>query len=426
MWGHSMRSRTLLPSVVFLASAGIARATITVPGADGSDGAFNPTADTVIDLSQAVTGTWDQNNAANAGKGVYDPVKWAVVFKYSSVNITNVTVTFKNHPSGAPVVWLVQGNVTIVNYGKVILDGASASTKGLFAEPGPGGFYGGAGTVTAFHARSAGFGPGGGSLVGNPSVAGGGYSAPGQVSGGSGAPSGVTYGNPQILPLVGGSGGSGYSTPTTDGGAGGGSILIAAGNTIALTSVFGSPFISANGGAGGGSSVGSGGAVRLVCDSITGDGDIRANGAAGGGIGRIRIEVNGISTSTFNGTTSPVPSIVNGVTTAQIWPDNVVPSVGISQVAGSPAPADPYPAFNADPGAAHLAPISTTAPITVLINATKIPSNWNVNLRVVPVYGVDFNVAATKLSGDDNASVWQAQFTPPVGDSALQVRASAP
>ena len=31
-----------------------------------------------VDLSQAVTGAWDANNAANAGKGVYDPSKWAV------------------------------------------------------------------------------------------------------------------------------------------------------------------------------------------------------------------------------------------------------------------------------------------------------------------------------------------------------------
>ncbi len=77
------------------------QAVITIPGADGSDGALNVTADTVIDLSQAVTGAWDANNTANAGKGIYDPSKWAVVFKYSSVTVaTGKTVTFKNHAAG--------------------------------------------------------------------------------------------------------------------------------------------------------------------------------------------------------------------------------------------------------------------------------------------------------------------------------------
>lgn len=95
------------------------RAAIVVPGADGSDGALVITEDTVIDLSQAVLGDgaavkWDTNNAANEGKGIYDPEKWAVVFKYSSVTVgAGVTLSFKNHGSRAPVVWLVNGDVTI-------------------------------------------------------------------------------------------------------------------------------------------------------------------------------------------------------------------------------------------------------------------------------------------------------------------------
>lgn len=63
-----------------------AMASITVPS-DGTDGALVISANTVIDLSQAITGNWDTNNAANSGKGVYDPAKWAVVFKYTSVTI---------------------------------------------------------------------------------------------------------------------------------------------------------------------------------------------------------------------------------------------------------------------------------------------------------------------------------------------------
>src|SRR4029077_18821628 len=98
---------------------------LTIPGADGSDGALIVTANTNIDLSLAVTGVWSNNNAGNFGKGIYDPDKWAVVFKYSSVNIANgATVTFSNHPTHAPVVWLVSSNVTID--GTLSLDGQPA------------------------------------------------------------------------------------------------------------------------------------------------------------------------------------------------------------------------------------------------------------------------------------------------------------
>ena len=115
---------------------------INVPS-DGSDGVFAPPTNIVIDLSQAVTGVWDQNNSDNAGRGVYDPEKWAVVFKFASVTIpTNVTVRFANHPSRAPVVWLVQGNVVI--NGVVSVNGQAADENSSLAnvniEGGPGGF----------------------------------------------------------------------------------------------------------------------------------------------------------------------------------------------------------------------------------------------------------------------------------------------
>ena len=112
--------RLLTCAVVAAMSMAAARAALNIPS-DGSDGALVITANTVIDLSQAVTGNWDANNSANAGKGIYDSSKWAVVFKYSSVTIQGgATVTFKNHASRAPVVWLVQGDVTI--NGTVSLD----------------------------------------------------------------------------------------------------------------------------------------------------------------------------------------------------------------------------------------------------------------------------------------------------------------
>ena len=165
---------------------------INVPS-DGSDGAFNPVANVEVDLSQTVTGTWNQ---AGTGTGVYDAGKWAVVFKYSSVNIpAGVIVTFKNHPSRAPVVWLVQGNVTIA--GAVSLDGQDCiggDPQGLarkLAESGPGGFRGGAAPCVSLPG-GPGLGPGGGS--------------------GNGATGSFGYGNAGLLPIIGGSGGAATAT----------------------------------------------------------------------------------------------------------------------------------------------------------------------------------------------------------------------
>ena len=100
----SMRSK-FFPSAALLTAALLCRAVgdIVVPGANGTDGVLVVGTDTVIDLSKAVTAAWNSDNSANVGKGVYDASKWAVVFKYSDVNIlSNATVTFKNHPSRAP------------------------------------------------------------------------------------------------------------------------------------------------------------------------------------------------------------------------------------------------------------------------------------------------------------------------------------
>ena len=121
-------------------------AQLTLPTTDVSDGALNVTGVTNIDLRNAITvSSWTNSNAAtNAGNGVYDPAQWAVVFKYSSVNIaSNGTVNFINNITHAPVVWVVNGNVTI--NGTVNLDGLAGnnSDQNNLTEPGPGGFRGG-------------------------------------------------------------------------------------------------------------------------------------------------------------------------------------------------------------------------------------------------------------------------------------------
>ena len=96
-------------------------------GSTGADGAFNPGSDVTIDL---------------ATQGTYDPVEWAVVFNYTDINIpAGVKVTFLNHPSGAPVVWLASGDVTIAGTVDVSGEDGEDISLGEFSVPGPGGFF---------------------------------------------------------------------------------------------------------------------------------------------------------------------------------------------------------------------------------------------------------------------------------------------
>lgn len=379
----------------------------------GTDGAFSPTANRVVDLSQAVTGKWDDDNTANAGKGIYDPDKWAVVFKYSSVNIpSGVTVSFTNHPSGAPVVWLVSGNVSIV--GTVKLDGAAGTTDGQVSAPGPGGYRGGAGPIAA-SSRSAGFGPGGGRFDDNTGD-GGSYGGP------AGYSTVNLYGNAQTLPLIGGSGGGGsIGSYSGGGGAGGGAIVIAARDTVTLNGS-----VTSNGGRntnydnGGGS----GGAVRIIADSFRGTtaGSINALGGTAqyrvGGVGRIRIEANN---RTYVGASNPAASIAVPATPPTIWPKETHPSLKVLSIGGVTAPADPR--SNIDYPQQDLLLASTSA-MTIRLEARNVPANWLIKVRIVPRTGAETTVNATKVSGDTTLSYWEASISLANGLSFIQARAS--
>lgn len=252
-----------------------------------------------------------------SSEGTYDAVNWVVRFDYTSVDIgNNATVTFVNHPSRAPVAWIVQGNVTVGQGALVNLSGA-ASTTGLagstgYAEPGPGGFRGGRASATGYDdVSSAGFGPGG--ARGNPNDtssngSGGGYRENGGLGGSQGVNDvGTTYGGPAIFQLIGGSGGgggrnTGQAYNSSGGGAGGGALLIATDGAIAVYGSIRSKggAITASGTYGG---AGAGGAIRLaslvqVTVGPTGALDVTgalANNGGAGGDGRIRIESPGIA-----------------------------------------------------------------------------------------------------------------------------------
>jgi hypothetical protein len=389
---HFMKKYTKLVAtlVMFIAALVPASFAQLIVPSDGSDGALNITTNTLIDLSQAVTNSWSANNTANAGKGIYDPTQWAVVFKYSSVTIaSNATVTFNNHPSTAPVVWLVSGNVTI--NGTVNLDGQDEAPIPTLAVPGPGGYRGGVGTVGGGVNNSTGFGPGAVNAFGENGGAfgGGNYGETlGTANGGSSGFQGASpYGNPSLIPLLGGSGGVG-SPGYWGGAAGGGAILIACSNLLTVNGV-----IQANGGNAYSSGYnwndgGSGGGIRLVADTLAGSGTINCYGGDGSdggpqwysGFGRIRIErVTDNSSFQVEPDASLLP-LTNG-TTPIIWMPSTGPAVVIETIGGLPAPADPRASFGAL-GPDVTLPLVTNTPVTVL--TTNVEAQSVVTVRVTP------------------------------------------
>ena len=398
------------------------RGALTIPS-DGSDGELYVASNTTIDLREAVTGTWDSDNSANAGKGIYDAGKWAVVFKYTSVTIeAGATVTFTNHYSRAPVVWLVSGNVTIA--GTVRLNGASAVAPPGLAEPGPGGFRGGTSYFTPGVAGSAGFGPGGG---GTAYIAYGGSYA----SAGAGAAPGPVYGNPSLIPLIGGSGGGGDSDDSGKaGGGGGGAILVACAGTLTVSGT-----LTANGGnspstgynAQGGS--GSGGGIRLVAATLAGNGVIQAIGgtvSAAGGLGRVRIER---TVNEGNPQVTPDPSVValaDG-STPVLWPPADAPTVRIVSIGGAAVPDDPQASFGAAGADTTIAQASTT---DVVVETTNVEEAAQVFVRVTPRSNANYTRTLASshvvVTPDPLVIRWTASVPVQPGYSAVQVHVVRP
>ena len=402
-----MKTKLLLAAAALLASLPAALAQLLIPS-DGSDSAFNPASSIQIDLSQAVTGTWSDNNTANAGKGIYDQAKWAVVFKYSSVNIpAGVTVTFKNNISHAPVVWLVSGGVTIA--GTVNLNGQNVAVgnNSIPTEPGPGGFRGGGAGVSG---NGAGLGFGGTNAIQSNSAA-------------SSASYASSYGNPSIIPLIGGSGQGSSANISGPGGGGGGAILIAAPNNISFTSP---GAITANGGSGSAGGYGSGGAIRLIANSIVGTGSLQAIAPSGvnpATDGRIRIESN-----SFPATVVPQPQAfaLPPANPPVIWPASNAPSVKIVSVSAIAAPTYPTGSLDTVTDVA----ISVNAPTQVILQTQNFPTTGTVQVRAASKFTAGVNTptftTATLQSGDANSALWTATIPFTTGFTTLQARATVP
>lgn len=409
-------------------------------GSDGSDGAFAPGASVEVDLGLAASlcdcdadtqvddeCRWDCPSPI-AGRGVYDAEQWVIVYKYSTIDVpAGVTVTFKNHPSNPPVVWLATGNVTIS--GIVDLSGENGSAfNGVvprFSKPGPGGFAGGqSGHPNSIDDLSPGFGPGGGiSYNSGDSLAGPGVhltTPPHQPGNGGCTPiGGALYGNSSLNPLIGGSGGAVAPFSNADSaGAGGGAILVASDTQINLGVA---ALINANGGGGGGwSGKGSGGSIRLRSDAITlpSGSQLLASSSAGGVCGAtsggVRLEAFSL---TNNATTSGVVSVTN--TPFAIF-NLVVPQLRIVAMCGEFAPLDPVAGIMSSE-----VEFDNGSPCTIDIEAEEVPAGTTVSVRVIPARGPVVTATSTPLTDiGGGLRTATATVTFPPGRSEVQLRAN--
>ena len=391
---------------VFLLLVTVAAQAQVNSGSNGSDGAFNPTTNTVI-------------NMADHPDGIYH---------YTSVNISNgITVTFIPNANNLPVVWLVQSNCVLA--GTVSLDGSS-SIGAFGGNGGPGGFKGGNGRLCGGCFLNAGQGPGGGKVTetnGSPGGNGSFGSRGDRFLGTSLRPyvqhaPGDTYGNLYLLPLVGGSGGGGGDWNVNGGGGGGGgAILIAASESIEMTGV-----VSAIGGKGYGSipswpwldgrsgGGGSGGAIRLVSKRITGNGYISASGGIAtydfsdgyrvnyGGLGRIRLDA---LENLFNGGENGTAS--RGFQPVIIPSAGQLPQLTVTSIGGVPVSASPTGALST-PDAVLSA--QQNNPIPIVVRCSNLPLNTQITVSVKPanapaVSATGFNNTGTLASSTATVSI---------------------
>jgi hypothetical protein len=366
-------------------------------GSNGSDLAFNPTTNIVI-------------NMATHPNGIY---------QYTSVNIpTNVTVTFIPNANNTPVTWLLQGSCVISG----TVDVSGQCNNGLVpGQGGPGGGaggYGGQGTSALAH-RGAGLGGGDAAQYNVSGIGGGGsYATVGDAYPGNAA-AGLTYGNSFLLPLLGGSGGGGGMGG--GGGGGGGAILIASDSSILVDGA-----VNANGGCsssstGGG---GSGGGVRLVAPQILGHGTVRADGGGGfgnyqgnanGGSGFIRLDV---LDDQFVG--ALYDSASRGFNPILVAPAQTV-TLAIQSIAGNAVPANPTGViFTPD------ATISAQQnnPIPVVVSCVNLPLNTPITVVVKPVNGPMVLGSTVNTTGTQASSTATVSMIMPRGGGLIYATAA--
>lgn len=331
-----MNARTVfvgtLGSVLLLHSA-VSGQTFS-SGSTGADGA--------LDLSTCSTAVCEVQLPPNG------------VFNYTTVNIpVGKELRFRANAENTPVYLLAQGAVTI--RGNITVESFGRTA-------GPGGFAGGPPNLNGgLGPNFPGFGPGAGPQS-------------------DGSRGGRWVGPLSLVPIVGGSGGSGGSQCTfvgqsPYGGGGGGAITIASSTSIS----FQQGVISARGGSPecpfGGAGYGAGGAIRMVANSIAASGSFVAYSgdrrAGFGGVVRLEAPSGALS---FTGTSEPA-AVLSAVNAAVL--PTAAPLLSIISVGGVTVPAQSGQRFDV---ADVLLPAQLPDPINVVVAAANIPVGTQVQL----------------------------------------------
>jgi hypothetical protein len=334
-------------------------------GSTGADGPLNVTSNTTLDLPASG------------------------VFHFTTVTVaSNVTLRFNPNALNTPVHLLATGDVAIA--GTIDVSG-QAGTITAGGRGGPGGFKGGEpGNTSSSIPAGAGQGPGGG----RPGP----VNVPGNAqfgATGTGLNDGSPYGNPLLIPMIGGSGGGGINAnPGAGGGGGGGGILLASSTRITVTGrVLSQGVVSPNG------SSGSGGAIRFVAPVVAGTGELNVGrvGNPGASRGRIRIDALDRSGASFN--FQPATAVTMGVTMIAI--PSPLPRLDLIDVAGTPvAEGAPMPVtvtlpFGSDPNR------------IVIVQARDFNAVVPIQILLTPEHGA----ATTVQASIDNRAVNPAQTT---------------
>ncbi len=242
------------------------------------------------------------------------------IFHCTTINITSGSVSFTPNAKNTPIYLLATGDV-VISADIVVSGGSHSLSNG--GKGGPGGYPGGNGGMGGLPPGD-GAGPGGGKAGDATyntatSAAAGAYGSQGGF-----VRNGSIYGNPLLIPLVGGSGGGGLiGNPGGGGGGGGGAILIASSTKIRMTN---GGDIYAEGGGGDNQNHGSGGAIRLVATDIVLE---YGFGLRTSGTGRVRID--GINRQIANFYNVSQPYTIGG--NMVVFPANM-PDLKIVQAGG--------------------------------------------------------------------------------------------
>jgi hypothetical protein len=363
-------------------------------GSNGSDGAFNPTVNTNIDMGDRPNG----------------------IYHFTSINIPGtVTVTFKSNVKNTPAVWLVQGDCTIA--GTVDVSGKPPS-QGSGGDGGPGGYRGGNGGSNPLYGQ----GPGGGvGISGNTGATAGAYATPGEANTDCG-PKGTnsaTYGNIYLVPLLGGSGGGGGGP--LGGCGGGGAFLVAASGTITVDGrvlAIGGTYNTQGAACAGGG--GSGGAVRLIASKVVGNGEINVSGGWSGyltaytgygGAGRIRIDSPDLN---FGGRTSGIAT--QGYQPIILPSSDESATLSVSTIAGLDIGPTPSGQINV-PDAIIAAQQSN--PIPVVIRCSNLALNTPITVTVKPATGPAITAACVNTAGTPTASTATVLINIPRGGGLI-------